>query len=206
MGSDITGCEQKRPVLILASASPRRLELLQQIGVPCIVNPVNIPEVARPEEAPEQFVERLAREKAQAGYSIAGADSVVLGADTVVVSNGRIMGKPVDKNDALEMLAQLSGTKHQVMTAVAVIDRERMLSQVVTTEVSFCNLSRQQCEKYWESAEPIDKAGAYGIQGLGAVFVASITGSYSAVVGLPLTETAVLLEAFGIGVWQDSCI
>ncbi|WP_290702579.1 Maf family protein [Amphritea sp.] len=195
--------EQKQPVLILASASPRRLELLQQIGVPCIVNPVDIPEVPGSNEVPSQFVERLAREKAQAGFQKAGADSVVMGADTVVVSNGRIMGKPTGKDDAIGMLTQLSGNKHQVMTAVAVVDRERILSQVVTTEVSFRNLSRLQCEQYWDSGEPKDKAGAYGIQGLGAVFVVNIKGSYSAVVGLPLAETAVLLESFGIGVWRD---
>lgn len=196
--------EQKQPVLILASASPRRLELLQQIGVPCIVNPVDIPEVPGSDEIPDQFVERLAREKAQAGFQRAGADSVVMGADTVVVSNGRIMGKPTGKEDAIDMLTQLSGTKHQVMTAVAVMDKERILSQVVTTEVSFRNLSRLQCEQYWHSGEPKDKAGAYGIQGLGAVFVVNIKGSYSAVVGLPLAETAELLESFGVGVWRDS--
>ncbi len=207
--SDNSNCElpeaeQKLPVLILASASPRRLELLQQIGVPCIVSPVDIPEIPGPDEIPDQFVERLAREKAQAGFQKAGADSVVMGADTVVVSNGRIMGKPTGKEDAIDMLMQLSGAKHQVMTAVAVVNRERILSQVVTTEVSFRNLSRLQCERYWDSGEPKDKAGAYGIQGLGAVFVVNIKGSYSAVVGLPLAETAELLESFSIGVWLDS--
>ena len=201
---DQSEVERKPSVLILASASPRRLELLHQIGVPCSVKPVDIPEVPGIGETPTQFVERLAREKAQAGFKVAVTDSVVLGADTVVVSNGRIMGKPVDKNDALEMLMQLSDTSHQVMTAVAVMSQERILSQVVTTEVSFRQLNQMQCEQYWNSGEPKDKAGAYGIQGLGAVFVANIKGSYSAVVGLPLAETAVLLESFGIRVWQGS--
>ncbi len=201
---ELSEVKQKQPILILASASPRRLELLQQIGVPCIVNPVDIPEIPRPDEIPDQFVERLAREKARAGFQQVNVASVVMGADTVVVSNGRIMGKPTCKEDAIDMLMQLSGAKHQVMTAVAVVDRERILSRVVTTEVSFRHLSQLQCEQYWHSGEPKDKAGAYGIQGLGAVFVVNIKGSYSAVVGLPLAETAELLESFGIGVWRDS--
>ncbi|WP_299200419.1 Maf family protein [uncultured Amphritea sp.] len=190
------------PELVLASASPRRLELLQQIGVSCSVRPVDIPEVPRAGELPAVFVERLAREKACAGLAVAADGAVVLGADTVVVSEGMILGKPVNREDALAMLQQLSGSEHQVMTAVAITNRERILTQVVTTDVRFKTLSLAQCEQYWASGEPRDKAGAYGIQGLGAVFVASINGSYSAVVGLPLMETAVLLDEFGIPVWQ----
>ena len=190
--------------LILASASPRRLELLQQIGVPCEVHPVDIPEIAQAGELPEHFVERLAHEKACAGYVQRSVGSVVLGSDTVVVCNGQIMGKPVDREHAIEMLQQLSGGQHQVMTAVAVTNGEQTRSVVVTTEVHFHPLSKQQCLDYWDSGEPRDKAGAYGIQGLGAVFVASISGSYSAVVGLPLAETAKLLESFGIAVWQTA--
>jgi septum formation protein len=190
------------PQLVLASASPRRSELLQQIGVSCSVRPVDIPEVVRPGELPQEFVARLAREKACAGLAEAAEGAIVLGADTVVVSDGMILGKPVNREDALVMLQQLSGSRHRVMTAVAVTNRERILSQVVTTEVEFRTLSLAQCERYWDTGEPCDKAGAYGIQGLGAVFVASINGSYSAVVGLPLAETAALLEKFGIPVWQ----
>ncbi|WP_417224790.1 Maf family protein [Amphritea sp.] len=194
------------PELILASASPRRLELLQQIGVVCQVKPVHIPEVPQPGESPAAFVERLAREKACAGLASTLAGEVVLGADTVVVSNGQILGKPANREDALRMLQQLSGAEHQVMTAVAVTNRERILCQVVTTDVRFQILSQAQCEQYWDTGEPCDKAGAYGIQGLGAVFVAAIKGSYSAVVGLPLTETAALLAAFRIPVWQRSSL
>lgn len=203
---EVSGVTKNASELILASASPRRLELLQQIGVSCVVKPVNIPEFPLPDEAPRAFVERLAREKASAGLQRSGQGAVVLGADTVVVAGDRILGKPVSKQDAIEMLQRLSGDTHQVMTAVAVVDRERIVTQVVTTEVTFRVLSQALCERYWNSGEPKDKAGAYGIQGLGAVFVANIKGSYSAVVGLPLTETAALLDTFGIKVWQDSIV
>ena len=190
------------PDLVLASASPRRLELLQQIGVHCRVRPVDIPEVPGAAELPARFVERLSREKACAGLAVADEGTVVIGADTVVVCDGQILGKPVDREDALAMLQRLSGCEHQVMTAVTVANRERMLTEVVTTDVRFKTLTPAQCEQYWLSGEPRDKAGAYGIQGLGAVFVASIHGSYSAVVGLPLMETAALLNEFAIPVWQ----
>ncbi len=188
--------------LILASASPRRVELLRQIGVQCHVAPVDIPEQLQPGELAEQFVERLALEKARAGFARAAPDQVVLGADTVVVLDGQVMGKPVDKADALQMLQQLSGVEHEVLTAVAVVGREQSCSQVVTTRVRFRDLDRALCERYWATGEPQDKAGSYGIQGLGAVFVASIEGSYSAVVGLPLMETAALLAGFNIAIWQ----
>lgn len=203
---EVSGVKKNASELILASASPRRLELLQQIGVSCVVKPVNIPEIPLPDEAPRAFVERLAREKASAGFQRSGSGAIVLGADTVVVAGDRILGKPVSKQDAIEMLQRLSGDKHQVMTAVAVMDRERIVTQVVTTEVTFRVLNQSLCERYWNTGEPKDKAGAYGIQGLGAVFVANIKGSYSAVVGLPLTETAALLDTFGIKVWQDSIV
>lgn len=191
--------------LILASASPRRFELLQQIGVRCIRRPVDIPELQQPGEAAQAFVERLAREKALAGVAVSDAGAVVLGSDTVVVLQGEVMGKPVDKADGIRMLKSLSDNNHQVMTAVAVACGERIRANVVTTEVRFRCLSDAECEAYWETGEPVDKAGGYGIQGLGAVFVADISGSYSAVVGLPLLETAQLLADHGIEVWQDAC-
>ncbi len=203
--SEIADSRRKKPELVLASASPRRFELLQQIGVICRVRPVDIPEIAQPGEAPQAFVERLAREKACAGLAVAAGDAVVLGADTVVVCDGKILGKPANREEGLAMLQQLSGSKHRVMTAVTLTSREQILTQVVTTEVQFQILSQAQCERYWDTGEPCDKAGAYGIQGLGAVFVASINGSYSAVVGLPLAETAAMLERFGIPVWQVKC-
>ncbi|MEH6576356.1 MAG: Maf family protein [Amphritea sp.] len=190
------------PELILASASPRRHELLRQIGVDCRVAPVNIPEVPKSGETPYQFVERLALEKARAGFERSDDDSVVLGADTVVVHDGHIMGKPVNKADAIRMLQRLSASEHEVLTAIAVVGREQSCSQVVSTRVRFIELDRTMCERYWDTGEPQDKAGSYGIQGLGAVFVTSIEGSYTSVVGLPLMETAALLVQFDIDVWQ----
>lgn len=191
--------------LILASASPRRFELLQQIGVSCTRRPVDIPEIQQPGEAAEVFVERLAREKAQAGVAVSGPGAIVLGSDTVVVLQGEVMGKPRDKADGIRMLKSLSDNNHQVMTAIAVACGEQIRATVVTTEVRFRCLSDSECDAYWETGEPQDKAGGYGIQGLGAVFVADISGSYSAVVGLPLLETAQLLAHHGIEVWQNAC-
>lgn len=189
--------------LILASASPRRYELLQQIGINSIRRPVDIPEIQQPGEAAEVFVERLAREKAQAGVAASDTGAVVLGSDTVVVFQGEVMGKPHDKADAMRMLKSLSDNNHQVMTAVAVACGEQIHTAVVTTDVRFRCLSDAECEAYWNTGEPSDKAGGYGIQGLGAVFVADISGSYSAVVGLPLLETAQLLSHYGIKAWQS---
>lgn len=192
------------PELILASASPRRFELLQQIGVSCIRRPVDIPEIQQPGEAAAAFVERLAREKALAGVAVSETGAVVLGSDTIVVLQGEVMGKPLDKADGIRMLRSLSDNNHQVMTAVAVACGEQIRVTVVTTDVRFRRISEAECDAYWETGEPLDKAGGYGIQGLGAVFVAGISGSYSAVVGLPLSETAELLIEQGISVWQGA--
>ncbi|GGB83701.1 Maf-like protein [Marinobacterium zhoushanense] len=191
------------PALVLASASPRRRELLEQIGVPHRVVPVDLCEDPQPGESPEAYVARLAREKAQAGYLAAGADAPALGSDTAVILDGDILGKPRDEADAVNMLMRLSGRRHQVMTAVAVADGERCLYETVITEVSFVLFDESRARAYWASGESADKAGAYGIQGLGAVFVESIDGSYSAVVGLPLAQTAALLKEFNIEVWQS---
>jgi len=190
------------PRLILASASPRRSELLTQIGVKHHKLAVNICEEKLPDETAMQYVERLAREKAEAGFRLAGSGLPALGSDTSVVIDGRVLGKPADEEDAVSMLMQLSGRAHQVMTAVAVCDGRRCVSQVVTTDVTFVAITEAQCRRYWQTSEPCDKAGAYGIQGLGAVFVASISGSYSAVVGLPLMETASMLAEFDVPVWS----
>lgn len=187
--------------LILASASPRRAELLAQIGVPFTACPVDICEDPLCDEAPTDYVARLASEKAEAAYARCPG-SVVLGSDTTVVLDNRILGKPVDEADALSMLQALSGRVHQVMTGIAVTDFTGTRVQVVTTAVHFKPLTPERCRAYWQSGEPRDKAGAYGIQGLGAVFVDYIEGSYSAVVGLPLSETAELLEAHGVAIWQ----
>jgi septum formation protein len=194
---------ESSPALVLASASPRRAELLTQIGVPFTTLPVDICEAPQAGETPADYVARLAREKAEAAYR-ARPDAVVLGSDTTVVLDKRIMGKPVDEADAVAMLQALSGREHQVMTGIAVTDSGGTRVQVVTTTVHFRPLSIERCKAYWQSGEPCDKAGAYGIQGLGAVFVDYIEGSYSAVVGLPLAETAELLEKCGVAVWQNS--
>jgi len=190
--------------LHLASGSPRRRELLAQIGVSFVTLSASIDETALPDEPAERYVERLAREKAQAGLAAlaAAADCVVLGADTSVVLDGRILGKPESRAEALATLAALSGREHQVLTAVALASAGRIESRVVTSRVRFRPLRPGEAEAYWDTGEPCDKAGSYGIQGLAAVFVSQIEGSYSAVVGLPLCETAQLLEEFGIPCWQ----
>ncbi len=190
--------------LHLASASPRRRELLAQIGVPFVTLIASIDETALPGEPAERYVERLAREKALAGLAALSdpADAVVLGADTAVVLDGRILGKPADRAECLATLVALSGREHQVLTAVALASAQRIESRVVVSRVRFRPLRAGEAEAYWATGEPCDKAGSYGIQGLAAVFVSQLEGSYSAVVGLPLCETAQLLGEFGIPCWQ----
>ena len=190
--------------LYLASGSPRRRELLAQIGVPFTAISADIDETPFPEESPSAYVERLARGKAEVGREavVSDADFCVLGADTAVVLDGKILGKPVDEAQACAMLMLLSGCEHEVLTAIAVRDGERCESLVVRSLVRFRTIGRDEAAAYWASGEPRDKAGGYGIQGLGAVFVAGLNGSYSAVVGLPLCETAELLGHFGIPCWQ----
>ncbi|MEF9900956.1 MAG: Maf family protein [Pseudomonas sp.] len=194
--------------LYLASGSPRRRELLTQIGVPFTALSTAVDESPLPDEAAPAYVERLAVAKAKAGLAVLPPMDVsvrlaVLGADTAVVLDGQILGKPVDREDALAMLAALSGREHNVLTAVALADQQRCLSVCVASQVRFRTISRQEAEAYWASGEPLDKAGSYAIQGLGAIFVQRIEGSYSAVVGLPLSETAALLGQFAIPCWQS---
>ncbi|WP_020190462.1 Maf family protein [Pseudomonas putida] len=189
--------------LYLASGSPRRRELLTQIGVPFIVISAPVDESPLPSESAPAYVERLARAKAAAGLARVDGPAVVLGADTAVVLDGRILGKPENREDALAMLADLSGREHQVLTAVALDDGQRVHSFCVTSTVRFRAISTDEAQRYWASGEPSDKAGGYAIQGLGAVFVSGLSGSYSAVVGLPLCETADLLGQFGIACWQS---
>ncbi|KAF1311425.1 nucleoside triphosphate pyrophosphatase [Pseudomonas putida] len=188
--------------LYLASGSPRRRELLAQIGVPFTVTSAPIDETPLPDESAVAYVERLARSKAEAGLASLAGPAVVLGADTAVVLDGRILGKPENREDALAMLADLAGREHQVLTAVALSDGQCCLSVCVTSNVCFRAIDPQEAQRYWASGEPVDKAGGYAIQGLGAVFVTGLQGSYSAVVGLPLSETAELLAQFGIACWQ----
>ncbi|EKT4476092.1 septum formation inhibitor Maf [Pseudomonas alloputida] len=189
--------------LYLASGSPRRRELLTQIGVPFIVISAPIDESPLASESAPAYVERLARAKAAAGLARVDGPAVVLGADTAVVLDGRILGKPENREDALAMLADLSGREHQVLTAVALDDGQRVHSFCVTSTVRFRAISTDEAQRYWASGEPADKAGGYAVQGLGAVFVTGLSGSYSAVVGLPLCETADLLGQFGIACWQS---
>lgn len=192
------------PTLYLASASPRRRELLTQIGVPFRLLACSVDESVWPAESPERYVERLARAKAQAGMVLldADADACVLGADTSVVLDGRILGKPADRDDALQMLQSLSGREHQVMTAVAVAGRQGCAASLVVSRVAFRDITPEQIQAYWDTGEPQDKAGGYAIQGLAAIFVRQLQGSYSAVVGLPLCETAELLASCNISCWQ----
>ncbi|MBD9676769.1 septum formation inhibitor Maf [Pseudomonas sp. PDM18] len=191
--------------LYLASSSPRRRELLTQIGLPFHIVPASIDETPESGEPARAYVERLARGKALAGLNFLAqrADVCVLGADTAVVLDGRILGKPVDRDDALAMLQALSGREHEVLTAVAVADRDRCEARVVSSRVVFREVSAEEAERYWETGEPQDKAGGYAIQGLAAVFVSRVEGSYSAVVGLPLCETSALLADFSISSWQS---
>ncbi|GAA5194517.1 nucleoside triphosphate pyrophosphatase [Ferrimonas gelatinilytica] len=180
--------------LCLASSSPRRQALLAQLGYRFSVVAPDIDETPRPAETPEAYVARMAREKAEAGRALCEPDSWVLGSDTIVVQDGQLLGKPADQADGLAMLRALSGRSHRVMTAVALAGPGRCRDTLVSTKVIFCPLSETQMLDYWRTGEPADKAGGYGIQGLGGNFVRAIEGSYSAVVGLPLVETRELIE------------
>ncbi|MBZ9538492.1 Maf family protein [Modicisalibacter tunisiensis] len=187
------------PVLRLASASPRRRDLLASIGIAVEVAPVDIDETPRPDESAEAYVRRLAREKAETGAR--GSALPTLGSDTAVVQDGRILGKPRDRAHAAEMLSALSGRAHAVLTAVAVVGPAGLLETCVTTRVVMRAVAAGEIDAYWATGEPADKAGGYAIQGRAAVFVERIEGSHSAVVGLPLFETAELLRRQGIALW-----
>lgn len=174
---------------------------MEQVGVSYERLAADIAEVQGEDEAPEVFVLRMALAKARAGWLRVEDDLPVLGADTVVVVDGQVLGKPGGRADALAMLERLSGVSHHVLTGVAVAGQDgREMSRLSVSTVTFRPLSRAECEAYWESGEPADKAGAYAIQGLGALFVARLEGSYSGVMGLPLFETGELLAHFGIPV------
>lgn len=186
-----------KPQITLASSSPRRRELLDQIQVNYNVFPTDIDESQKAGETAEQFVKRLALEKASLGYR-AFPQLPALGSDTIVIFRHQVLGKPKDRQDGLDMLQMLSGETHQVMTAVAVCNSEIEHCMIKTSEVEFAQLSRQQIEAYWQTDEPVDKAGGYGIQGVAAQFIKNIKGSYSGIMGLPLYETTQLLKLAGI--------
>jgi septum formation protein len=188
------------PVLRLASVSPRRRELLTQIGVPHLVTGAHIDESVHPGERPHDYVQRMARTKAQTVWE-QDLSLPVLGADTTVVLDGKVFGKPADRADALRMLGLLSGRTHDVLTAIALASKEGLAIRVSVSAVRFRMLAADEIAAYWETGEPRDKAGAYAIQGLGAVFIESLTGSFSGVMGLPLFETSELLRAAGVPCW-----
>lgn len=194
------------PDLYLASQSPRRRELLRQIGVRHAVINAAIPEQPSVGETALAYVQRLAREKAAAGFLQVGRQGLpvapVLGADTLGLLDGEILEKPRDQAHAHHMLRQLSGCTHQVITAVALHSHMHKAVRFSTTEVSFRELSDAEIADYWETGEPRDKAGSYAIQGLGAVFVREIRGSYSGVVGLPIESTLELLREFAVPWWS----
>src|ERR1700728_2534041 len=188
----------------LASASPRRRQLLSQIGVPFQVLSVDVDESIAAGEAAEGYVSRLARAKAAAGLArrIATQHGPVLGADPGVVPGGAILGKPADGADAERMLGLLSARTHEVLTAVALATDDGVLSRLRRSEVTFREITPEEARDYWNTGESRDKAGAYAIQGYGAVFVTGLRGSYSGVMGLPLYETAQLLRAAGVSCWS----
>lgn len=180
--------------LYLASASPRRQELLALLGFAFERLITDVEELRREGESPQEYVSRLSAEKALAGVRVAPRNLPVIGADTIVVSEGKVLEKPRSEEDARLMLNELSGKTHQVITAVTVANRQHSVTTSVTTRVTFRHLNARDITQYIASGEPMDKAGAYGIQGKGGRFVRSIDGSYHAVVGLPLVETEELLD------------
>ncbi len=191
-------CDNHPVRVILASQSPRRRQLLAQTGLAFDMDAPDVSEATRSGETPEAYVARLAEAKARAVGRRDDHDTVVVGADTTVVLGGRILGKPADPAGAKRMLADLAGREHRVLTAVAVRRGVDLTTTVVSTNVRMTPMTPGEIEWYAASREPLDKAGAYAIQGIGGLFVESISGSYSNVVGLPLAETASLLRGAGV--------
>jgi len=183
--------------VVLASSSPRRRQLLNLIGIAHDVRPANIDESPRPREVPRRHAERLAREKASA-VATRDPDLVTIGADTVVVINRTVLGKPADGDEAARMLALLSGREHLVITAVAVSRGKKLRSAIEEVRVKFRRLRDDEIRAYIATGEPMDKAGAYGIQGFGATIVERIEGDYFAVMGLPLVRLVGLLRDVGV--------
>ncbi|MBN6152029.1 septum formation inhibitor Maf [Xanthomonas sp. AmX2] len=187
-------------MLYLASRSPRRNELLTRLGAPFRILDLEVPEVRAADESAEAYVRRVAMDKARAGLARLGAEpgAVVLGADTEVVLDDRVFGKPANADDAAAMLTSLAGRRHQALTAVAVVAAGREELILVATDVTFAPLSAQEIAAYVASGEPMGRAGAYAIQGGAERFVSRLDGSYSGVMGLPLYQTSQLLRAFGV--------
>jgi septum formation protein len=183
--------------VVLASSSPRRRELLNLIGIAHEVRPANLDESMRPRETPLRHAERLARDKASA-VAMRDPDLITIAADTIVVINRKVLGKPVDKEDAARMLAMLSGREHTVITAVAVSRGKKLRSAIEEVKVKFRRLREEEIEAYIATGEPMDKAGAYGIQGFGATIVERVEGDYFAVMGLPLVRLIGLMREVGV--------
>ena len=193
--------------LILASASPRRSALLRQIGVAHRIATPDVAELRGPGENLEACIKRLALSKARQVREREHQSKLpVLGADTAVVLGDEMLGKPADRDAALAMLARLAGRSHRVLTAVALVGKHGETLRLARSTVTFRRIDAEEIERYWDSGEPVDKAGGYGIQGLAAVFVEKIEGSYSGVMGLPLFETAALLDAAGVPRWQSAAL
>ncbi len=195
----------KKPLICLGSASPRRSELLHQIAVTHVIRCADIDETPQLNELPEHYVVRMALEKGRVVLAQTGANLPVLpvlAADTVVVLDGKIMGKPCGQADGLAMLRSLSGRCHKVMTAVALLAPGHEASCLSISDVEFCAMSEADMLAYWYTGEPADKAGGYGVQGYAATFIKNIEGSFSGVMGLPLFETGQLLRGFGINVCE----
>jgi septum formation protein len=193
----------------LASGSPRRRQLLSQIGVPFQVLKLAVDETVVPGEAPEAYVARLARTKAMSGWELSKEPSQaelgaapVLAADTAVVLDGKILVKPTDRADGERMLLELSGRTHDVLTAVALALPSGVVTRSSRSEVTFRTITAAEAQDYWETGEPHDKAGAYAVQGHAAVFIVNLRGSYSGVMGLPLYETGELLDLAGVPRWR----
>lgn len=186
----------------LASQSPRRAELLRQLGLKFEVVTAPVEEYVLPDESPEQYVQRVARDKAQAAVQkLSGApQALLLAADTEVVVDGVVLGKPGNREQGLAMLSRLAGRSHQVLSAVALWTPAGIRQALSVSGVQFRDINAAEAAAYWDTGEPADKAGGYAIQGLGAVFITQLAGSYSGVMGLPLYETAELLRGAGLDV------
>lgn len=190
--------QEPAPKLILASASPRRSEILKQMGIRHLILPSDIPELPTQGEQPKAYVARIAAEKSFAAQSISDKPLPILAADTEVIIDDLILGKPDSLSDAMAMLSRLSGRTHRVMTAVSLRFINQHWNSLSISHVTFRHIDPSEIEAYWASGEPKDKAGAYAIQGVGGIFVESIQGSFSGIVGLPIFETSKLLHQAGI--------
>ena len=205
--TDFMNKNANRPDVYLASASPRRRELLEQIGIEFNLVEIRFPEDILVGETPRAYVERVALQKALIGHRQLDAvkeSCVVIGADTAVVVDNHILGKPTNYVDAVRMLQLLSDREHEVLSAVAMTDGKRQKTVCQTSRVRMRQIADDEIGQYWQTGEPADKAGSYAVQGKGAVFIRHIEGSYSGIMGLPIFETVALLSEFGVHVFEPT--